>query len=161
MVCAFTGHRPHKLPWGSDETDPRCQAVRTMIAQRLQEACDLGCREFLCGMAQGCDLIFAEAVLELRAQKPEITLTAVLPCPEQARHWPEADRLRHRALCSRCDSRICISRTYTPDCMQRRNRAMIDRAQVLISVYDGTASGTGSTVRYARSRGLTILPVWL
>ena len=26
--CAFTGHRPKKLPWGYDETDGRCIALR-------------------------------------------------------------------------------------------------------------------------------------
>lgn len=161
MICAFTGHRPHKLPWQTDETDPRCLAVKEMIARRLREAYDLGCREFLCGMAQGCDLYFAEAVLALREQKPEITLTAMIPWPGQAKSWPAADRERYEQLCGLCDRQICLAETYSRDCMQLRNRAMVERAQVLISVYDGTASGTGSTVRCARKLGLQILPVWV
>ena len=92
MVCAFTGHRPHKLPWGSEEQDPRCIAVKTVIEKRLMEALDLGCHTFLCGMAQGCDLYFAEAVLRLRQLRPEIRLIAMLPCPGQADVWREEDR---------------------------------------------------------------------
>ena len=161
MICAFTGHRPYKLPWRTDETDPRCVAVKEMIARRLREAYALGCREFLCGMAQGCDLYFAEAVLELREQYPEIRLTAMLPCPNQADPWPVADRERYEQLCGRCDRQVCVSEIYSRDCMQLRNRVMVEQAQVLISVYDGSASGTGSTVRYARQLGLQLLPVWV
>ena len=161
MICGFTGHRPHKLPWATDETDPRCLAVKEMIARRLQEAYDLGCREFLCGMAQGCDLYFAEAVLQLRAQDPEIRLVAMIPWPGQAKSWPVADRERSERLCGLCDRRVFVAETYSRDCMQLRNRAMVERAQVLISVYDGTSSGTGNTVRYARKLGLRILPVWV
>jgi len=161
MVCAFTGHRPHKLPWGSEEQDPRCIAVKTVIEKRLMEALDLGCHTFLCGMAQGCDLYFAEAVLRLRQQRPEIRLIAMLPCPDQADVWREEDRRRYLSICEQCDSREVLEPVYSPDCMQKRNRAMVERAQILISVYDGSPSGTGSTVRYAEKLGRTILPVWV
>ena len=161
MVCAFTGHRPHKLPWGSNETDPRCQAVKTMIGRRLQEAYELGCRTFLCGMAQGCDLYFAEAVLELRKQYPDVVLKAMIPWPGQANHWPGPEQQRYASLCAQCNEREYVSQVYRRDCMQLRNRAMVEQAQVLISVYDGSASGTGNTVRHARQLSLTILPVWL
>jgi len=161
MVCAFTGHRPQKLPWGNDERDPRCLAVKTMIGRRLQEAYGLGCRTFLCGMAQGCDLYFAEAVLELRRRQPDVRLIAMLPCPEQADGWGEEDRRRYLSLCEQCDSREMLEPVYSPDCMQKRNRAMVERARFLISVYAGSPSGTGSTVRYAEKLGLTMLPVWV
>ena len=88
MVCAFTGHRPEKLPWGSDETDPRCLALKEQIADRVERAFSLGYREFCCGMARGCDQYFAEAVLALALREPEVALDAWLPCPEQADRWP-------------------------------------------------------------------------
>ena len=65
------------------------------------------------------------------------------------------------ADCGLCDRQILVADTYSRDCMQLRNRTMVEQAQVLISVYDGTASGTGNTVRYARQLGLQILPVWV
>ena len=27
-TCCFTGHREYKLPWGSDENDPRCHKLQ-------------------------------------------------------------------------------------------------------------------------------------
>ena len=64
--CCFTGHRPAKLPWGYNERDPRCVRLKERIADAVLLAYQEGYRHFLCGMAQGCDLYFCEAVLALR-----------------------------------------------------------------------------------------------
>ena len=32
-VCAFTGHRPNKLPWRYDETDSRCVALKAVLTE--------------------------------------------------------------------------------------------------------------------------------
>ena len=29
-TCCFTGHREYKLPWGSDENDPRCRKLHPL-----------------------------------------------------------------------------------------------------------------------------------
>ena len=66
VTCCFTGHRPNKLPWGNNEGDPRCLRLKEELAARLDGVYQAGFRHFLCGMALGCDLYFAEAVLTLR-----------------------------------------------------------------------------------------------
>ena len=68
QICCFTGHRPDKLPWGTDERDPRCIRVKEEIRGALERAYAHGFRHFISGMAQGGDLFFAEAVLALREQ---------------------------------------------------------------------------------------------
>ena len=161
MICAFTGHRPHKLPWGSSEEDPRCRALKVMVSSYIVQAAEQGCSRFLCGMARGCDLYFAEAVLALQAERPELILEAVLPCPEQADRWPSSDRERFLQILSRCGKITVLESQYSEGCMLRRNRAMVDRTDVLITVYDGSGGGTGSTIAYARSRGVRIMPVWV
>jgi precorrin-6x reductase len=37
---------------------------------------------------------------------------------------------------------------------------MVDRADVLVTVFDGSMGGTAATVRYARERGVEILALW-
>ena len=60
MVCTFTGHRPEHLPWGRDEDDPRCRALKILLRRTVQQVYDRGFRTFLCGMAMGFDLAAAE-----------------------------------------------------------------------------------------------------
>lgn len=44
---------------------------------------------------------------------------------------------------------------YT-DKLCKRNRYMVDQADVLIAVWDGSPSGTGKTVRYAHQQGKSV-----
>ena len=155
MICAFTGHRPQRLPWGGDEQDPRCQALKTLLDAAIQQAAERGCDTFLCGMARGCDTYFAEAVLARG-----LRLEAMVPCPEQADSWQEADRKRYHALLLRCAAIHVLETAYSEGCMVRRNRAMVDRADLLITVFDGSPGGTAATVRYAGKQGVELLPIW-
>ena len=66
ITCCFTGHRPDKLPWGTDERDPRCLALKKSIARELEGLYLRGYRHFISGMARGADLYFVEAALALR-----------------------------------------------------------------------------------------------
>ena len=156
MVLAFAGHRPEKLPWGSDETDERCAALKRQIKDAVANAAGEGYGTFLCGMARGCDFYFAEAVLELG-----LRLEAYLPCPSQPDRWGELDRQRYTAILCRCDAVYMVEPRYEKGCMLRRNRKMVDAADSLLTVYDGSPGGTGAAIDYARRRGKTVISLWL
>lgn len=155
--CCFSGHRPNKLPWGYDEEDPRCILLKRRIADAVETAYEEGYRHFLCGMAQGCDLYFCEAILELRSRREGITLEAAIPCPSQAESWPASQWRRYKQLTAACDIETLVSKEYTPGCMQRRNRYMVNHSSLLITAFDGSAGGTRSTVEYALLRGLDVV----
>lgn len=153
--CCFTGHRPDKLPWGTREDDPRCVALKGRLARAVERAYALGARHFLCGMARGCDLYFAQAVLDLRARRPDVTLEGVRPCESQADGWPAPERARYQELLDQCDYETLVQHHYDRFCMMRRNRYMVDRSARLIAVYDGTPrGGTAQTLAYALRQGL-------
>ena len=156
-ACSFTGHRPSKLPWGFREDDSRCVALKRRIADAVEAAYEEGYRHFLCGMAMGCDLYFCECVLALRSRVPDVTVEAVIPCPTQADEWPEELALRYRALVAACDYETLVSAKYTPGCMQRRNRYLVDHASLLIAAYDGTSGGTRNTIQYAFQRQVEVV----
>ena len=65
-TCCFTGHRPAKLPWGRDERAPECIALKRSMLREIEQLYLQGYRRFISGMAQGCDLYFAQAVLEFQ-----------------------------------------------------------------------------------------------
>lgn len=156
-ACAFTGYRPEKLPWRYDERDERCVALKRRIADAVEEVYNAGARHFICGMAKGCDTYFAEAVLALRDEYPDITLEAAIPCETQSGSWSREDRARYDYILHQCDRQTVISREYTPECMLRRNRYMVDAARMLIAAFDGKPGGTMQTVNYAKSMGKEIL----
>ena len=156
MVCGFTGHRPEKLPWGTREDAPECVELKTRMEQAIRETAKEGFDTFLCGMARGCDLYFAEAVLSLG-----LRLEAYLPCPSQTRAWPESDRARQTGLLLSCAAVYMVEPEYSPGCMLRRNQKMVDAADALLTVYDGSPGGTGAAIDYAKRRGKPVRGLWL
>ncbi len=161
MRMAFSGHRPEKLPWGSDETDERCRALKQKLGQALDQAIEQGVDTFLCGMARGCDFYFAEAVLSRMQSNPQLSLEGWVPCVSQPDRWNERDKARYDRILRACTRVFLIQQDYSDGVMLRRNRAMVDRADVLLTVWDGGSGGTAATVRYARSRGVSVEGLWL
>ena len=159
ISCCFTGHRPMKLPWGMNEKDPRCVDLKLELAARLEGIYQMGYRHFICGMALGCDMYFAEAVLALREQHPDTRLEAVIPFADQPGRWKETERRRYNSLIDRADSLTILQTAYTPDCMMRRNRYMVDHAGLLLACFDGRPGGTMNTILYAERAGLQVICV--
>ena len=80
-TCTFTGHRAEKLPWGYNENDPRCRRLKRTLYDTLEAVYESGFHRFICGMAEGCDLYFCEAVLALREDHPDIRLKPLSRSP--------------------------------------------------------------------------------
>lgn len=156
-TCCFTGHRPGKLPWKEEEWDPRCLRLKERLAAAVDGAYEKGMRHFICGMARGADLYFCEAVLDLRRRQPDVFLEAAVPCPQQASRWPKAQKERYDRLLAECDLVTLVQENYTPDCMMRRNRYMVERSGMIIAVYDGLPGGTMRTLTYALRQGLELV----
>lgn len=153
-TCCFTGHRPNKMPWGDNEEDARCVALKKQIDAALRKSYENGKRHFICGMALGADMYFCEAVLALRDELPGITVEAALPCEEQAARWKEQDRKRYFSLIERCDLETMVQHRYDRQCMQRRDRYMVDRSSLVIAAYAGYLGGTMYTLQYAMRQGV-------
>jgi len=156
-TCCFTGHRPDKLPWGTDERDPRCISLKQSLLRELERLYRRGYRHFISGMARGADLYFSEAVLTLKDIYPDITLEGAIPCPSQPNRWPEEDRQRWRRILDACDLETLVQQNYDRWCMQRRDRYMVDRSSAILAVFDGTPGGTMYTLNHAMNKKLDIL----
>lgn len=157
VTCCFTGHRPGKLPWGENESDPRCTELKARLFDTVEAVYLSGVRHFICGMAAGCDFYFCESVIRLRGERPGVTLEAAIPFEGQSARWAPEQRARYSALVSECDYETLLQSSYTADCMMRRNRYMVDSSSALIAVYAGAPGGTMNTVLYAMRQDLEIL----
>ena len=158
ITCCFTGHRPHRLPWGEDELDARCQNFRTELDRQVSLAYRRGFRHFICGMAQGADMLFCQAVLDLKREHDDVILEAAIPHAGQADHWKAPQQERYRRLLAQCDLETYVQQEYTPGCMLRRDYYMVERSALLIALFDGQPSGgTCKTLLYAIRNALEVI----
>ena len=153
---SFTGYRPAKLGF-TGEGDPRCVKLRQMLSEAIAELVRQGADKFYTGMALGVDTWCALSVMELKKSYPEIGLYAVIPCPNQHERWSDCDKMRYRRIMDSCSDVICVSASYTKDCMLQRNRALVDSCDLLLAVYDGKSGGTKYTVDYANRCGKKVI----
>ena len=158
--CAFTGHRPNKLPWRYDETDSGCVALRSVLAEQIGLLAEAGATQFLSGMAEGVDTWAALSVLKLREKNPAIKLHCILPCTSQAEKWSASSRDRYRSILELADSIVYVSRDSHKNCMLDRNRFLVNHADCVLAVYNGERrGGTAATVRYAQKLGREIIVI--
>ena len=92
-----------------------------------------GVTHFITGMALGVDMYAAEIVLDLKSKYPHITLESAIPCETQAIKWSVASRERYYNIAAKCDKETMLQREYTSDCMDKRNRYMVDHADYIYS----------------------------
>ena len=149
-VC-FTGHRimheANRLYLGS------------WLPQQIRALYARGFRIFLSGGALGFDLMAAEAVLALRDELPGLRLRLLLPCRNQQARWSGQWQARYAAVLRQADA---VELLYDGDIVSRetflrRDDALVERSAVCVAFYNRSRSGTGHTVRYARSLGKEII----
>ena len=82
-TACFSGYRPDKFPFELNAGRPEYFLLQDAIRRAVEQAVEDGFRRFLCGMAEGFDLLGAEAVLDIRrcglVKAGEVELVAVLP----------------------------------------------------------------------------------
>ena len=150
-TCCFTGHRRISE-----------SGKHLLYDGVLLHACRLtrmGVTDFICGGALGFDTIAAQAVLALRERRPDIRLILYLPCENQTLRWTHADKIIYEQIKEAADEVRYISKEYDADCMMRRNRAMVDAADVCVYYLNHNFGGTAATVNYARERGIFLIDV--
>ena len=159
-TCAFTGHRPKSFPWKYNEAAPDCVLLKEILAKQIKLLADRGVTDWLSGMAQGVDLWCAQIVLDMRKKNPALKLHAILPCEGQESKWSAAAQALYRSILEQADEVVYVNREYSANCMLERNRYMVDRASILLAVYNGAyRSGTGMTMRYAQKLGREIIVI--
>ena len=150
VSCCFTGHRT--IP--EDETE----RVRT----RLQATIDtlrreMGVTIFYARGCTGFDTLAAQAVLEYRAEHPEVKPIVVVPYRDQSKAWTQEDKTEHNHILAAASDTVCLADHYYNGCMAQRNRYMVDRSNVCVCYLIKKKGGTASTVKYANAKGLRVL----
>lgn len=147
-ICCFTGHR--KID------DNEIIKLPAELDRRIEKLYSLGVREFRAGGAIGFDTLAALKVIAFRKTHPDVRLCLILPCRDQDKKWNDYDKriLRYTVECA--DSVLYIENTYTPDCMHRRNRALVRGADYCLAYVNRIEGGSAYTLNIARREGLKV-----
>lgn len=148
-TCCFTGHR--RIP------QDKLLAIRNHLKTAVMSAIEDGYIFFGSGGALGFDTLAAQTVLEMKKQYAQIRLILVLPCLSQAKYWREQDISEYERIKRSADKVVYTSHEYTYDCMYKRNRHLVDNSSLCICYLNEQSGGTAYTVKYAESRGLSII----
>lgn len=149
MILAATGHRPGRL-WPYNGRGVNFAAYHPEKELRLLAFAETCLRELepdlvISGMAQGWDMAVAGA-----AERLKIPFVACLPFKGQENTWRTRAQIEyHRLLKVACEVEV-VSSYRLNVAYYRRDQRMVDRADEILALYDGTPdTGTGITLRYA------------
>jgi len=90
-----------------------------------------------------------------------IRLIFALPCRNQEQYWTAEQKQLNCDLLSEADEIHYISEEYSPGCMHKRNRYLIDNSGTCVCYLTKDCGGTAYTVNYATQKGLRIINVAL
>ncbi len=149
QTCCFTGHR--------DIAQDEKQEIKRQLERILRSLIGKGIRYFGSGGARGFDLMAADVVLQLKKEFPHIRLIMVLPCRDQTRGWKGEDIRHYERILTQADKVVYLQEKYSPGCMQKRNRHLVNHSSVCVAYCTRNTGGTAYTLRYACKKGVRIV----
>lgn len=159
ISCAFTGHRPMRFAFGDNESAPLCIQLKKSLEQQILRLYKRGIRKFFTGCALGVDMWAGESIISLKEQYPDLELFCVVPFKGQEANWELKQQKRYHEMLEKSDSVVTLNKEYTRGCYFARNRFLVDKADVLLAVYNRNEkqSGAGYTVDYAIKQQKSII----
>jgi hypothetical protein len=160
MRIAVTGHQPHLLGGFGAEAAGLLEgfAVRALEARAAAHGRPA---VVVSGMAPGWDLAMAKAALRLG-----VPLRAVLAHPKQGNNWPEDARAELAGLLAAAERVDVMGAEGGPaaapglDKWTARDLHVIEGADLLVALWNGSDGGTARAVAMARDKGLPISNLW-
>lgn len=150
MIVSATGHRPHKLGGYGDDVFERLTRLAMVALRRLEPF------HVISGMALGWDQAVAMAAARL-----SIPYTAACPFEDMHVKWPEHAKHRFIWLHEQAQHVEYVSPgDYAPWKMQARNIWMVNRADKMLALWDGSVGGTENCLDHALLMGVPMVNVW-
>lgn len=162
---SLTGHRPTKLG-GYDISQSPYKKLQDDLEQYIQY--QLQSHDIVVGhsgLALGADTIWSKAILSMKEQYPgRVEFHAEIPFMTQHSKWfkksdidfwhEQVNAADGQSVYADFDS--SVSNQEAGKALNDRNIGMIDHADILLALWDGSHGGTGNAVKYARSNQLPI-----
>lgn len=149
--AALTGHRPDRLGYSKD-TYETTDWIRMIDWLKLKIK-ENSITDVYCGMADGCDIAYGIAALQLKEEGYSVRLHCVLPCKNynSSNKW-------YYPLNKVADEWVVLSEEFYKGCDNVRDQYMVDHSDKLFAIWDGNKSGgVWSTIRKAQKKGINII----
>lgn len=163
-VC-FTGHRPQKL-YGYNMDSVEYIELRSFLKKAIANLIENhNAHTFIFGGALGIDQIAFSICEELKEKYPTIKLVLAKPFEHQSIKWKPVDQRQLRQQERVADEVVLVDAladtkyycklngvgNYHPVKMQKRNEYMVDKSNIILSIWNGSQGGTKNCIDYALS----------
>ena len=135
-TCAIIGCSPMCFPWGFDEEDAGCAALKLILINQISRLRGEGCTRFAVSMDCGVGLYAAEILHGLKESDEELKTICYVPYEEQATKWTLELRERYFNVLAACTEVVNLAYEKTVGCEFKAHLAAINEADTVIAVYD-------------------------
>ena len=135
-TCAIIGCSPICFPWGFDEEDEGCAALKLILTNRISKLRGVGCTRFAVSMDCGVGLYAAEIIRGLKESDGELETFCFVPFEEQATKWTPELRDRYFNALAACTEVVNVAYEKIVGCEFKAHLEAIKEADTVIAVYD-------------------------
>ena len=135
-TCAIIGCSPMCFPWGFDEEDASCAALKLILMNRITRLRSEGCTRFAVSMDCGAGLYAAEILHGLKEPDDALETICYVPYEEQATKWTPELRDRYFNALVACTDVVNVAYEKTVGCEFKEHLEAIKDADMMIIIYD-------------------------
>ena len=135
-TCAIIGCSPMCFPWGFDEEDEGCAALKLILINQITRLRGEGCMRFAVSMDCGVGLYAAEILHGLKEQDDALETICYVPYEEQATKWTPELRDRYFNALAACTEVVNAAYEKTVGCEFKAYLETMNEADMVIAVYD-------------------------
>ena len=136
ICCTIISCSPMCFPWGFDEEDEGCTALKLILMNCITKQRSLGAARFHISMDCGVGLYAAEILQGLKEADSEIEYVGYVPFEEQATKWTPELRNRYFNALASCTEVEYVSPEKTVGCEFKAYLQAIKNADTMIIIYD-------------------------
>ena len=135
-TCAIIGCSPLCFPWGFDEEDEGCAALKLLLLNQITRLRSEGCTRFQISADCGVGLYALEIIQGLRGSDEALETVCCVPYEEQATKWTPELRDRYFNALAACAEVVNVAYEKTVGCEFRAHLEAMKDADTVIAVYD-------------------------
>lgn len=136
--------------------------IIALLDRQVESLLDQGFDTFLCGMADGFDLMAGMAVVRAMSRHDNIRLVAVIPYRNHIYSIDPDGQTDYRTILDAAKQSIYIADSYLgPQLYLRRNDYIVDHSDLIVCYFDGQKGGTAYTIARARKAHRRIINLYV